>query len=202
MHLATCGGSLIGPRRGHRTTGRPTLYQAVHSAVAGELMDAFEEAGIFAEAKTPGVLPASQRRPADILVLDTARLIAIDVRGVRLQTNTNQSMPPGSAVAREEEDKRQLSEAACTAAGVRFVPFAFDEFGHLGDCGRALLRALAERYAERARGDFRQGRDFAHRRALFETRWCARISYAVHSTTVRLAAERARRSIHQGATAS
>ena len=88
-------------------------------------------------------------------MIDTARLIAVDVRSVRPQTNTNQSMPPGSAVAREEEDKPQLSEAACSAAGVRFVPFAFDEFGHIGDCGCALLRALAECYAEHARGDYR-----------------------------------------------
>ena len=55
----------------------------------------------------------------------------------------------------------------------------------------------ATRFAERARGDYREGRDAAQRRATFLTRWRTRIAYAAHTAVIRCVQERARRSLVQ-----
>ena len=96
-----------------------------------------------------------------------------------------------------EEAKRQRYTVRCRAEGITFIPFVLDEFGHLGDCATLLLDALADRYAERARGDYREGRDAGQRRAAFLMRWRTRITYAAHSAVIRCIQERARRSLVQ-----
>ena len=66
-------------------------------------------------------------------------------------------------------------------AGVRFVPFAVDDFGHIGDAGMALLEQLAAHAAETRTADFTHGRSVADRRAFWLDRWQERIAWAVHA---------------------
>ena len=55
------------------------------------------------------------------------------------------------------------------------MPFAVDDFGHLGDSAQIFLEQLAART-----GDFRDGRDDADRRAYWLRTGRARIAWAVH----------------------
>ena len=191
--MASCGSALLGDR-GH---GGGTVYQTVHDEVAVQLERAGQEAGFGSELETEGLLPGSDDRPADILLMDAARLYAIDVRVAHVQMHGTVDSPPGIEIAKEEEAKRQRYTVRCRAEGITFIPFVLDEFGHLGDCATLLLDALADRYAERARGDYREGRDAGQRRAAFLMRWRTRITYAAHSAVIRCIQERARRSLVQ-----
>ena len=63
--------------------------------------------------------------------------------------------------------------------GTTFVPFATDDFGHIGDAGQALLEQLAERAVAGGRTDYVDGRTAAQQRASLLQRWRASITWAV-----------------------
>ena len=82
-------------------------------------------------------------RPGDVTLYLSTHTVAVDVTIVYSQTPTHykkQATKPGWPVMKEEEAKRKKYAAiqfkdACT----RFMPFAVDDFGHIGDAGWALL---------------------------------------------------------------
>ena len=100
-------------------------------------------------------------------VIDDYRFELIDLAG-------------GYGTAAAEQRKRDQYGARCQAEGLQFVPFAVDEFGHIGDAGQALLQQLAAAKAASGRGDFREGRTVADRRACLLRAWRSRVAWAVH----------------------
>ena len=60
------------------------------------------------------------------------------------------------------------------------MPFAVDDFGHLGDSAQSFLEQLAARAAVSRTGDYREGSDEDARRAFWLRTWRARIAWAVH----------------------
>ena len=108
--------------------------------------------------------------------------MAIDFTVVHLQTASSCSTAArytGRPVESEEGRKRsQYGDRL--RAGVRFVPFAVDDFGHIGDAGMTLLHQLAAHAAETRTADFRHGRSVAERRSHWLERWQERIAWAVH----------------------
>ena len=61
-----------------------------------------------------------------------------------------------------------------------FIPFAVDDFGHLGDSAQNFLEQLAARTTASRTGDFREGADEAELGAYWLRTWHARIAWAVH----------------------
>ena len=60
------------------------------------------------------------------------------------------------------------------------MPFAVDDFGHMGDSAQSFLEQLAARVATTHTGDFREGGDAAERRVYWLRIWRMRIAWAVH----------------------
>ena len=59
----------------------------------------------------------------------------------------------------EKEKRRKYAETQFRHSSTRFVPFAVDDFGHIGDAGWALLEQLATYGAAKNRcKDFTKGR--------------------------------------------
>ena len=87
---------------------------------------------------------------------------------------------PGLAISADEKIKRDKYEVECREKNYTFVPFAVDDFGHLGDSAQNFLEQLAARTAVSRTGDFREGSDDAGRRAFWLRTWRARIAWAVH----------------------
>ena len=122
---------------------------------------------------------ATSRRSAFL----STHIVAIDVTVVHLQTTSSCATAaryPGRPVETEELRKRSLYGNRMRT-GVRFVPFAVDDYGHTGDAGIALLEQLAAHAAETMGSDFRHGRSVADRRGFWMERWQERIAWAVHT---------------------
>ena len=60
----------------------------------------------------------------------------------------------------ENETSRRLYE--CRQRNYDFIPFAVDEFGHMGDSAQTFLQQLAAQTAASRTDDFREGSDEAH----------------------------------------
>ena len=88
---------------------------------------------------------------------------------------------------KEEEAKRKKYAAIqFKDAGTRFMPFAVDDFGHIGDAGWALLEQLAAYGAAKNRGkDFTKGRTEQEVRSYYLATWQQRIAHAVRSSVDR-----------------
>ena len=91
-----------------------------------------------------------------------------------------------------EQEKRAKYAAAQFRSITRFVPFALDDFGHIGDAGWALLDQLAAHAAARKSGKESE----AYIRSTFLQKWQHRITHAMRavihqSMQQRLAASRA-----------
>ncbi len=131
-------------------------------------------------------MPGSAERPGDVVGMrfaDVLRILAVDVTVVHIQSPNYvrlASRAPGHGTAAAEQRKRDQCGARCQAEGLQFVPFAVDEFGHIGDAGQALLQQLAAAKAASGRGDFREGRTVADRRAYLLRAWRSRVAWAVH----------------------
>ena len=80
----------------------------------------------------------------------------------------------------DEKEKRDKYEIECQSRNYDFVPFAIDEFGHMGDAAQRFLEQLAARAATSRTGDFREGSDEDARRTYWLRTWRARIAWAVH----------------------
>ena len=85
---------------------------------------------------------------------------------------------------KEEEAKRKkYANIQFTDACTRFMPFAVDDFGHIGDAGWALLDQLAAYGAAKNKGkDFTTGRTEQEVRSYYLCRWQQRIAHAVRSS--------------------
>ena len=105
---------------------------------------------------------STAERPGDVTLIChmSSHVVAIDFTVVHLQTASSCSTAaryPGRPVESEEGRKRsQYGDRL--RAGVRFVPFAVDYFGHIGDAGMTLLHQLAAHAAETRTADFRHVR--------------------------------------------
>ena len=72
--------------------------------------------------------------------------------------------------------------------GIRFMPFAIDNFGHIGDVGWAVLGQLAAHATANTAGgrrDFRLGMTETQVRDYYLSRWEQRISHAARAATDR-----------------
>ena len=87
---------------------------------------------------------------------------------------------PGRATSADEKIKRNKYEVECRAKNYDLVPFAVDNFGHIGDSGQSFLEQLAARTAVLRTSDFREGSDEAERRAYWLRTWRGRIAWAIH----------------------
>ena len=122
-------------------------------------------------------------RPGDCVGWTSTQTLVLDVTVTHLLTPSNVNdgeRAPGRAISADEKLKRDKYEAECRARVYDFVPFAVDDFGHLGDSAQSFLEQLAARAAVSRLGDFREGSDEAGRRAYWLRTWRARISWAVH----------------------
>jgi len=129
------------------------------------------------------LIEGTRERPGDITAFLSTHIVAIDVTVVHLQTASSCSTAaryPGRPVETEELRKRTLYGDRMRA-GARLVPFAVDDYGHIGDAGLALLEQLAAHAAETRGSDFRHGRSVADRKGFWMARWQERIAWAVHA---------------------
>ena len=81
----------------------------------------------------------------------------------------------------EQETSKRTLYCGRLAADYRFVPFAVDDFGHIGDAGWTFLESLAAHAAETRTHDYRRGRRTADRRAHWLRIWQQRIAWAIHT---------------------
>jgi hypothetical protein len=153
-----------------------------HDMIKHVLRQIAEEAGFHAEEEVSGLIEGSREVPGDVVIHLGTHRVAVDVVVAHLQTVSNcetAAQHPGQAVMAAESVKRRryLSKLE---PGLMFVPFALDEFGHIGDAGWALLDQLAAHAAQRRTSDFRHGRGAAERRGYWMERWQERIAWALH----------------------
>ena len=134
------------------------------------------------------MLPGSADRPGDVVGMlfgDAMQMLAVDVTVLHIQTPSSVNAAadtPGKGLAKKEQSKRSKYEARSLQQQIQFVPFAVDDFGHIGDAGQALLRQLALRSAVRGCDDFTEGGSVPERVAYKLKAWRARIAWAVHES--------------------
>ena len=188
-HLAACSSAHKGESQSH---GSLPVFNTNHTMLRSALRAcAVEVLGDdFVEEELSGGVAGSQMRPGDVTLYVSTHTVAVDVTIVYMQTPSNchtQAENPGTPVMREEAAKRRkYAEVEFTDACTKFVPFAVDDFGHIGDSGWALLEQLAAHGAAKTRGkDFTKGRTEAEIRSHYLTTWQQRIAHAVRSSVDR-----------------
>ena len=77
--------------------------------------------------------------------------------------------------------KRNRYASRLGEENIRFVPFAVDDFGHLGDAAAAFLDQLASHAAAKHTSDYRHGKSFAERRGHWLAKWQEQVAWAVHT---------------------
>ena len=185
-HFASCTSAHRGEAR---ERGRLPGYDTNHTALRETLRDCAAEVlgDDFVEQEVSGRVEGSQMRPGDVTLYLPTHTVAVDVTIVYTQTPTscsNQAKQPGRPVMKEEEAKRKkYANIQFTDACTRFMPFAVDDFGHIGDAGWALLDQLAAYGAAKNKGkDFTTGRTEQEVRNYYLCRWQQRIAHAVRSS--------------------
>ena len=126
---------------------------------------------------------AGNTRPGDVVGWTSTQTLVLDVTVTHLLVPSNVNSAeraPGQPTSADEKEKRDKYEVECRARNYDFIPFAVDDFGHLGDSAQNFLEQLAARTAASHTGDFREGADEAERRAYWLRTWRARIAWAVH----------------------
>ena len=180
-HLAACNAAAR-PSRARGAAKLPT-YHGPSRAVELVLRDCCEEAGFYAETQTEDLIEGTEERPADVMVYLGTQAVAVDVVITHLNTASSQTSAarhPGQPVEAAAGVKR-TRYADRLVAGLSFVPFSVDDFGHLGDAAVAFLDQLAVHAAARRTEDYRQGRSVAARRTYWLARWQERLAWAVHA---------------------
>ena len=174
-----------------RDKGSP-VFDTNHSCLRGVVRDCGVEAlgADFVEEETRGTVEGSRRRPADVMLHLHTHTVAIDTTIVYVQTPTNcaiQAARPGAPVMEAEKEKRRkYAGTQFKDKSTRFVPFAVDDFGHIGDAGWALLEQLATYGAARNRcKDFTKGRTESEMRSFYLASWQQRIAHVVRSSVDR-----------------
>ena len=183
-HLAGCNAAAE-PSRARGAARLPT-YHTPHRVAVSALREICEEADIVATEEQWGHIAGTRERPGDVTAYVQAYIgthaVAVDVVITHLLTATERTTAarhPGQPVLAAEGVKRTRYEGRLTP-GTRFVPFAMDDFGHLGDAAMAFLDQLAAHAAARRTSDFRHGKSFADRRAYWLARWQERLAWIVH----------------------
>jgi hypothetical protein len=138
---------------------QPT-YNFTHDALRYALAAALREAGIYTLTEVAGMMD-SNTRPGDVVGWTSTQTLVIDVTVTHLLTPTNindAERAPGCATAADEQRKLDKYAAECRAKNYDLVPFAVDDFGHIGDAGQKFLEQLASRTAISRGSDFILGK--------------------------------------------
>jgi hypothetical protein len=178
-HLAACNAA---PYSAAGADKRLPTYHFTHACLRDTVASALREAGIYTQTEVAGMMEG-QTRPGDVVGWTATQTLVLDVTVTHLLTPSNVNdgeRAPGRSTSADEKHKRDKYEGECRARGYEFVPFAVDDFGHLGDSAQSFLEQLAARAAVSRTGDFREGSDEAARRAYWLRTWHARIAWAVH----------------------
>ena len=86
----------------------------------------------------------------------------------------------------EKAKRRKYKDIEFKDASTLFVPFAVDDFGHIGDAGWAFLEQLAAHGAAKNGGrNFTKGLTDAQVRDYYLTRWQQRIAHVVRASVDR-----------------
>ena len=179
-------------------------FHSAHRAITGVLNTIIDEAGFAAERRNEvrGLRPADNSRPADILIAGfggALQHLAIDVviPGVLGYTGWRPTggSTPGSAARYAEARKfrRDAQSSQPIAAAHRFVPFAVEEFGRLGEHAKALLFELAKAAVSGRNTLLHLPDDAPPVRRLLQAKlraWRQRLSIAVHCIQAVLVLER------------
>ena len=181
-HLAACNAASA---EESRRRGRLPTYHDTHTDLRHGFRLCVEEGGIAVEEETRDLIADSQERPGDVTLHChfSEYSVAVDVTVVHVLTATEcarQARAPGKPVAAEEKHKRDNYDGRLVR-DYRFMPFAVDDFGHIGDAGWAVLEQLAAHAAENLSHDYRRGYDTAARRTHWLALWQRRIAWAVHA---------------------
>ena len=163
--------------------GKPLVgTQTYHRSLAAVVAFILRQAG-YSPAVEGRVSDESRARPGDVRVhdYDVSGRLLIDVTVVRGLTATalqRSSHQPGDLLARAEQGKRERYPALMdTLPGDRFVPFAVDDYGAVGDHAQMLLEELSYRAQARRAIDIGvHGRAREARRVSQLTAWRALIS--------------------------
>jgi hypothetical protein len=113
-----------------------------HNIVRDTLASLCRQSGFICRIEEKDLLPDTDRRPADVFVLNWAldKSVCIDV-AVVCGRETN-------AIKSKEEDKKRLNLVDCENAGYKFEPFVLDSYGRMGISALRVLNKLAVGYAE------------------------------------------------------
>ena len=167
-----------GESGGKQLVGTQTYHRSLAAVVAFIL----RQAG-YSPAVEGRVSDESRARPGDVRVhdYDVSGRLLIDVTVVRGLTATalqRSSHQPGDLLARAEQGKQEGYGALMdTLPGDRFVPFAVDDYGAVGDHAQMLLEELSYRAQARRAIDIGvHGRAREARRVSQLTAWRALIS--------------------------
>ena len=161
---------------------RLPTYHFTHACLRDALASALRDAGIFCQTEVSGMMEGATR-PGDVVGWTSTQTLVLDVTVTHLLTPSNVNdaeRAPGRATSADEKVKRDKYEIECRSRNYDFVPFAIDEFGHMGDAAQRFLEQLAARAAVSRTGDFREGSDEDARRTYWLRKWRTRIAWAVH----------------------
>ena len=188
-HLAGCTSA---NKEESRARGRLPVYDTNHSGLRAAVRACAEEVlgSDFVEEELPGEVENSQKRPGDVTLFLHTHKVAVDVTITYLQSHSScdkQAKQPGRPVMDEEKAKRRkYKDIEFKDASTLFVPFAVDDFGHIGDAGWAFLEQLAAHGAAKNGGrNFTKGLTDAQVRDYYLTRWQQRIAHVVRASVDR-----------------
>jgi hypothetical protein len=115
---------------------------ARHDRVRDVLADLCRQSGYTTRIEEKELLPDSERRPADVFVLNWSlgKSLCIDVAVICGRDK--------KGIENKEKDKRRLNLVDCENVGLGFAPFVLDSYGRMGLAAHRLLNKLSFAYAE------------------------------------------------------
>ena len=137
-HLAACNAV---PHSAAGSDIRLPSYHFTHACLRDALASALRDAGIYTQTEVAGMMEGNTR-PGDCVGWTSTQTLVLDVTVTHLLTPSNVNdgeRAPGRAISADEKLKRDKYEAECRARVYDFVPFAVDDFGHLGDSAQSFL---------------------------------------------------------------
>ena len=187
-HLAACSSA---NREEAGLRGALTTYHTGHTALRTAVRLCAEDAlgKDCVREEVPGLIRGSQERPGDVVLYPPGLSVAVDTTITHIQTATNMKLQadnPGKPVLDDERGKYNKYANAEFTSTTRFVPFAVDDFGHIGDSGWALLEQLAAYAAARRSGKESE----AYVRTTLLQKWQHRIAHAVRTVVHRSVQDR------------
>ena len=137
------------------TSGASVYHFSRHNAIRDVIFSAAQSAALAPSKVSPGVVPSSLSRPADVLLPNwsSGRPAALDVHVIsplQQQTLVEASHTPGHALQIGVRRKLTAHLSACCSTGTDFIPLVAETLGGLAEDTIRTVATIGRAIADRS----------------------------------------------------